>query len=144
VSVESMKAAFQAQLEEVWHQRNVDALDRYVTADTVGHDPATGDTRGIEAGKKQIRGYLTAFPDLKFTIDEMFGEGNMLCARWHTSGTHQGELAGIPPTGRETSATGISIDRFEGDLVAESWTQWDNMGLMTQLGAIPERAPAHA
>ncbi|HXY84744.1 MAG TPA: ester cyclase, partial [Gaiellaceae bacterium] len=60
--------------------------------------------------------------------------------RWSARGTHKGDLFGLSPTGKEGTVTGITIDRFEGGKVVESWTNWDTLGLMQQLGIVPSMA----
>ena len=82
--------------------------------------------------------YRTAFPDLHFTVEDQIAEGDMVANRVTARGTHQGEFMGIAPTGKQVTVTGITIDRIAGDKLEESWASWDFLGLMQQLGAIPE------
>lgn len=81
--------------------------------------------------------YRTAFPDVRITVDDVITAGDKVVLRWHSEGTHRGELAGLAPTGAHGSVTGISIDRWKDGKVVESWTEWDNLGLARQLGAAP-------
>jgi predicted ester cyclase len=89
-----------------------------------------------------IQGYKSAFPDLHVTVDQQLAEGDLVTTRWTATGTHQGELMGVAPTGKQATVTGILIDRFEGDRIAESWEVWDALGLMQQLGAVATPAAA--
>jgi steroid delta-isomerase-like uncharacterized protein len=125
---------------------DVDSLDELVAPDAEDHDtqnPHRG-TRGPEGGKKVVEMYRAAFPDLKLTVEDQIAEGNLVCTRWVAVGTQDGDLPGLPATGKQSTVTGISIDRIEDGKVVETWTNWDTLGMMQQLGAIPEAAEATA
>ena len=125
-------------LEEVFGGGNYDVIDELVATDAKGHDAALPEpTIGREGLKEAARGYRSAFPDLKLTIEQVVAEGDYVAIRWTARGTHKAELFGIAPTGRESTVTGITIDRWAGGKIAESWTNWDTLGLLQQLGAIP-------
>ena len=85
----------------------------------------------------QVAGYRAAFSDLQFTVEEQVAEGDRVVTRWTATGTHDGDLLGIAPTGTVGTTTGISINRIADGKVAEDCTNWDALGLMQQLGAIP-------
>jgi steroid delta-isomerase-like uncharacterized protein len=128
--------------EEPW-KGNMDVVDEYIAPRFVGHDPAEPEPiRGPQGFKAQIEKYLAAFPDARFTIDDQFAEGDRVATRWTARGTHQGELAGISPTGKEVTVTGLTFSRFEGGKIVEDWLIWDTLGMLVQLGAVP--APARA
>jgi steroid delta-isomerase-like uncharacterized protein len=128
--------------EEPW-KGNMDVVDEYIAPRFVGHDPAEPEPiRGPQGFKEQIEKYLAAFPDARFTIDDQFAEGDRVATRWTARGTHQGELAGISPTGKEVTVTGLTFSRFEGGKIVEDWLIWDTLGMLVQLGAVP--APARA
>jgi len=130
-------------LEEVFTQGNLDALDEILSPNHVGHDPVDPeDARGIEAAKERASQYRTAFPDLKVTMEDCFAEGDRVAARWTARGTHDGELMGMAPTGKQMRIEGLTIDRFEGGKIVETWDNWDALGMMQQLGAIPAEATA--
>ena len=132
------------QFEEAWSKGNLDAIDETVAENAVGYDPAFPDPqRGPQAVKDVITTYRTAFPDLRFALDDMISDGDKVVTRWSTTGTNDGELQGMPATGRSVTGSGITIDRFESGKIVESWTQWDNFGLLQQLG-IGETAGAAA
>jgi len=82
--------------------------------------------------------YRTAFPDLKPTIISSWADGDTAVTHWRMSGTHQGHLMGIDPTGKRCIVEGISIAKFRRGKLVESWVQWDALGLMRQLGVAPE------
>jgi steroid delta-isomerase-like uncharacterized protein len=140
---EEMKALVRRELEELYGAGNLDAADEIVAAEFVGHDPAVPEPiRGPAGVREAVTGYRTAFPDLQLAIDAQINEGDLVATRWHATGTHQGELFGIAPTGKQATVTGTSITRISAGKIAEDWTNWDTLGLLQQLGAVP--APATA
>jgi predicted ester cyclase len=100
------------------------------------------DAQNGPAGLEQAVGiYRGAFSDLRLRIDDIVSDGDLVCIRWTSSGTNDGELMGMPATGKHATSTGISIDKIEDGKIVESWLEWDNAGLMQQLGV---GAPAEA
>ncbi len=82
--------------------------------------------------------YRNAFPDIQMSVEDVIAEGDKVVARWTVCATHQGELMGIPPSGNRMEVTGISIGRIEGGKFVETWSNYDTLGMMQQIGAIPE------
>ena len=106
----------------------------------VGHEPAFGDARGVEAAKQFAADYRQAFPDLQTTIEDQVAEGDKVVTRFTARGTHQGETEDFgPPTGRQMVLEGITIHRFEGDKIVEEWERYDNLSVLQQLGLVPEQ-----
>ena len=135
---EDMKAMVRRELEEVYGAGNYEVADEIVAADYIGYDPAVPEPiRGPAGVKEAATGYRTAFPDLRVTIEAQVSEGDLVATRWKASGTHQGELFGIAATGKQATVTGTSITRVSGGKIAEDWTNWDTLGLLQQLGAVP-------
>ena len=139
---DDLKAMVRRELEEVYGAGNLDVVDEIVSTGYVGHDSAIPEPlRGPGAVKQAAAGYRAAFPDLRLTIESQIAEDDVVVTRWTATGTHQGELFGIAPTGKQATVSGISIDRFSGGKVAESWTNWDTLGLLQQLGAVAAPTP---
>jgi steroid delta-isomerase-like uncharacterized protein len=138
------KAISRQIVEEAFNKGNVDVLDEIVSQDIVFHDPGAPPNMapGREGLKQMVLGYRIAYPDIKVTIEDEIVEGDKVVTRWSARGTNEGEMMGMPPTGKETQVTGITIDRIEGDQIVESWTNWDTLGLLQQLGVVPELTPA--
>jgi predicted ester cyclase len=126
--------------EEPW-QGNLDVIDELADAGYVGHDPATP-VEGREGLKQFIKDFKSAYPDGSVTIDQQLAEGDLVTSRWTGRGTHRGELMGIAPTGKQVTVTGITISRLKGGKVVEEWTNWDTLGMLQQLGAVPAMAGA--
>jgi len=121
-----------------------DSIVDEVTAENfVNHDPSTPDeASGPEGAKEFIRMYRTAFPDLHIEIHECFSDRDLVCTRWTSTGTNDGEIMGMPATGKSVSVTGLTIDKIQDGKVVESWNEWDNAGLMQQLGLAETAAAA--
>jgi steroid delta-isomerase-like uncharacterized protein len=122
-------------IDEVWNQGNLDTIAQLITNDYVSHDAGTP-IRGIDANRSFISKFRAAFPDCRLEIEEVVSAGTTVVTRWRYSGTHQGALDGIAPTGRNVSGTGLTLHRFAEDRIAEAFTNWDALGLMQQLGAV--------
>jgi len=125
-------------IEEIFGAGNYELAHELIGADAVGHDPAQPQPiMGPEGVAESARGYRDAFPDLTLTVNQQVADGGYVATRWTAKGTHKGDLFGIAPTGKQTTVTGITIDRWADGKVAESWTNWDTLGLLQQLGAVP-------
>jgi predicted ester cyclase len=71
------------------------------------------------------------------TVEDLMAEGDKVVTRWRARGTHQGELMGIPPSGNPVEVTGITVDCIEGGKVVETWANYDDLGMLQQIGAVP-------
>jgi steroid delta-isomerase-like uncharacterized protein len=143
MSTQSNIAASRRILEECFNEGRLDVVDEVCAPDIVQHDPSMpSDGHGTDDVKDQIRMYRAAFSDLEITVDDIFASRDEVVTRWTSRGTNDGALMGIPPAGHRAKITGITIDRFDGaGRIAEVWNQWDNLGLLQQLG-IAEQAAA--
>jgi predicted ester cyclase len=70
-------------------------------------------------------------------IEDQIAEGDKVVTRWSTSAVHTGNLMGIPASGKPGMVSGITISRVAGGRIAEEWTNWDQVGMLQQIGAIP-------
>jgi steroid delta-isomerase-like uncharacterized protein len=118
---------------------NVDVIDELMAEDIVNKDPSLPPEipPGREGIKILAQGYANAFPDMNYQIEDQIAEGDKVVTVWSASGTHQGELLGIPPTGKQTKTSGITVDRIKDGKIVETLTHWDNLGLLQQLGVVP-------
>jgi predicted ester cyclase len=124
---EENKALVRREQEELWnHTGNLDAAEELFAAEQA------------EGARQEAADFRQGFPDVVSTIEDLIAEGNKIVARWRSRATHQGEYMGIPPSGKEVEFTGISVYRIEAGKIAESWNVEDQLGLMQQIGAIPE------
>ncbi len=123
--------------DEVWNKGNVEAMDRYYAPDYVHHDVSRPDVCTLADYKRWAYDLLAGLTDFRVAVDDLIAEEGTAVKRWTASGLHNGALAGIPATGKRVSFSGVSIYRFAGDRIAESWYLYDLLGLLQQLGVIP-------
>jgi steroid delta-isomerase-like uncharacterized protein len=142
---EQNKANVRRLFEEVWNKGRVSVADELFAPTYNHHDSSTRDAgRGPESEKKRVTLYRNAFPDIRFTIEDLLAEGETVVARWSCRGTHRGELNGIDPTGKQFNITGVSIARFTNGKMFEGYVNWDALSLLQQLGVVPELGRARA
>ena len=134
---EANKAIVRRLIEEVWNEGKLSVIDEIHASDYVGHAPPEH-MWGPEDYKELVARYRAALPDIRWTIDDMITEGDKVVFRWSTRWTHEGEFAGVAPTGRKGTAMGISICRIADGKIAEEWATWDALGFLQQIGVIPE------
>ena len=132
---EENKAIVRREIEEVFSaQGDLDVAYEIFAPEYVGHPE---DVRGPEGAKEMARMYRNAFPDVQLSIEDQVAEGDKVVTRWIGSGTHQGEMMGIAPTGNQVRVDGMTISRIEDGKIVEEWDIYDALGMMQQLGAIP-------
>lgn len=129
-------------LEEPW-TGNWDVIDELVAETYVGYDPSQPEPiRGRDGMRANFQQYLDAFANARITVDDQIAEADKVATRWTGRGTHSGEFAGMSPTGKDVTVSGLTISRLEGGKIAEEWTTWDTLGMLVQLGAVPQTATA--
>ena len=137
MSTEANKTSARRFYDEVFNKKNRAAIDEFIDPNQVDHAAPPGTPGGLAGAKQTIGMYLTAFPDLHFTVEDMIAEGDKLVARLTVRGTQQGAFMGIPPTGKHVTVTAIDISRMAGGKSVEHWLEMDTLGMMQQLGVIP-------
>ena len=100
------------------------------------HDPQVPGGSGPQAMAEVISAYQQGV-DGHWEIEEIFSAGDRVIARWTGSGTHVGDMNGIPPTGKKVRVDAISIHRVAGGRISETWQVWDTLGFLQQLGVVP-------
>lgn len=135
---EANKQVVRRLIEEVYNKGDYAAIGELVSEEFVGHDPTAPEpVRGREGLRAYVEMLRTAFPNFHLRIDDQIAEGDTVAVRWTATGRHEGEMLGIPATGRDVYVTGQTIGRVEGGRSTEDWMSWDALGLMRQLGVIP-------
>ncbi len=137
-STEQNKAAVRGCFEH-GSRGNFDAFHSLVTPDYVVHPE---EARGPDGLAEMVQGYRDALADLSVTIEHQFAEGDYVATRSTIRGRHDGELVGIPPSGRDVEFTNLTISRCRGGKIEEEWELADTVGLLRQIGALPEPAEA--
>ena len=143
MSTEVNKASMRRFYEEAFNKKNRAAIDEFIDPNQVDHAAPPGTPGGLEGARQTVTMYLTAFPDLYFTVEDFIAEGDKVVARLTVRGTQQGVFMGIPPTGKHATVTAIDINRMVGGKSVEHWLEMDTLGLLQQLGVVPMPGQAH-
>jgi len=127
------------QLIAAINERDFDAIDVLVTADVVRHSQATPgvEVRSREQFKEFLRQDLATFPDAQQVIHIMVAEDDMVALYLTLTGTQDGSMGTFPPTGRKVEVKFLGMMRLENAMVSEIWAEWDNLGILMQLGHLP-------
>jgi len=118
---------------------NVALLDKLVAPDYIEHSEGF---QGVEPFRQQIITFRAAFPDLHVTIEDLITDGGRFASRTMVTGTHTGDLMGMPATGKRISVQAVDIGRIENGQAKERWGGLDMYTLLTQLGVIPAPQPS--
>jgi steroid delta-isomerase-like uncharacterized protein len=138
---EHNKAIVRRLFTELWNNGNLSVADEIFAPNYAHYDPSTPDFgRGPDSEKKRAALYRAAFPDLHLTIEDVIAEGETVMTRWSCRGTHKGDLNGIAPTGKHITITGLTVARVSNGKIVEGYVNWDALGLMQQLGVVPQLA----
>lgn len=137
MSTEENKALVRRFVEEAQSRGDISAVDQFLTPDFVDHSALLGLPPTREGVKQLFTMLRTALPDLHATIHDQVAEGNKVVTRKTLSGTHQGELMGIPATGKQVAIEVIDILQIAGGKITHHWTVVDQLAMMQQLGVIP-------
>jgi len=129
--------------EEMCNERKLGIASEILTADHQYHDPNSPPAVGPQAMADTVAVYQNGV-DGHWDIQQVVESGDYVAVRWIGSGTHVGEVNGIPPTGRKVSVDAQTILRIEGGKIAENWTVWDTLTFLKQIGVVPDAAPAAA
>jgi steroid delta-isomerase-like uncharacterized protein len=140
MSAETNKALVRREFEEMFCQGgDLDTAGEFYAPNYVLHEPTSGEGRGLEAARQFAATYREAFPDLQSAIEDQVAEGDKVVSRFSGRGTHLGETEDFgPATGNSVEITGITIDRFAEGRIVEEWTSYDALGLLQQIGLVPE------
>jgi len=135
---ENNKAVARRYFEELWNRKNIALADELFAPNCLSQDPATPNLERGPAGIKQVYNiYNPAFPDSQFTIENIVAEGDQVVVHWSVRATHKGALQNIAATNKNVTTTGITIMRIANNKIQELASNWDALGLMQQLGAVP-------
>ena len=132
------KQLVEAFIGALFSDGNLDAVDQYLAPSFINHDPpfpgAPSNAAGMRHAAEMFR---RALPDWHSDMDQLIAENDIVVERFTASGTHQGELMGVPGTGRTIQLLGINIFRIQDGRIVERWGRLDEMGLLRQLELVP-------
>jgi predicted ester cyclase len=132
------KAVFRRGYEELLNRGNLFVADELIAPEFINHEAPPGKDRGPESMRWLATMLRTAFPDLHFAIEELVAEGDTVAGRLTMSGTQEGPLMGTPPTGRAVRQDHMHFVRFRDGKAVEHWGVRDELGMMQQMGVMPE------
>jgi steroid delta-isomerase-like uncharacterized protein len=121
-------------LYDIFNSGDLSALDELIAPDAIDHEAGPDGPRGPEAVKAMAAVLRSGFPDLRFTVEDVIAEGDYVACRFTMTGTHTGDFAGAPATGRPVSVQGADFMRFRDGRVIEHWGITDQFTLLQQLG----------
>jgi steroid delta-isomerase-like uncharacterized protein len=137
MSAENKSLARRA-MEELWTKGDLTVIDQLYSDDCVFHDLGSPeDIHGRDGLKQYARMYRTACPDLQCTVEEVMADGDKVALRWVSRGTHQGDLMGIAPTGKQVTFRGIQMQRISEGKIEEEWAGFNTLGALQEIGAVP-------
>ena len=142
MSTEENKALARRIFEEAASQGNYAVIDEAIAPTFVYRASALPDSHGPAGLKEFFTGHRTGSPDIHYTIEEVVAEGEKVVVRWTVTGTQQGDLRGIAPTGKQFKADGITIFRFANEHIVDGRAVWDALAFLQQLGVIPPMGQA--
>jgi steroid delta-isomerase-like uncharacterized protein len=138
------KALVRRWFEEVWNQGRESTIDELFAADGVtwGLGEADTEVHGPAQFKVFFRNLRGAFPDLNVTVLETLAEDDKVAVRFVVKGTHSGKGLPVPPTGRQMRFSGMSILYVANGKLIKGWNNWDQLGMLQQLGILPAASTA--
>lgn len=137
MSVEQNKTIVRRVIDEAWSKGQTGSLSQYFTADVCDRHPLPGQPRGLEGQRWATEMFHRAFPDMRVTVNQVVGEGDFVADYWTATGTHTGEMMGMPPTNKKFTISGSSLSHFSGGKISELWGLGDMLGMMQQVGVAP-------
>jgi predicted SnoaL-like aldol condensation-catalyzing enzyme len=145
---EESKAVVRRYVDEGMIGGDLSAVDRSYAPEFVYHNPVVGEMPSLPPGPEGVKLLIgatrAAFPDMRYTIDVIIAEGDMVSVFYSWTATHTGDLGGIPATGKRVSAMGAMACRVSGGKIVEEWDVDDRLGVMQQLGLLPATGVAAA
>jgi len=118
---EDNKALVRRWIEEVIAKGNVAVVEQYIAPTYIGHSPGLPEARGPEGSRQRIAALHAAFPDLRFTVEDLIADGDKVAVRYTAHGTQKGDFMGVAPTGKEVTWTAITLFHLVNDKIQEAW-----------------------
>jgi steroid delta-isomerase-like uncharacterized protein len=134
------KALIRRLYEEVWNHRKFEVINEIISPSHALQAPNIAGSVvavGPEAYKRQLMLFLAGYSDLHWAIEDLIAEDDKVVACWTVTGTHRGEFMGVPATNKKVSVDGMTIHHIANGKIMDSYSNWDALGMMQQLGAIP-------
>jgi steroid delta-isomerase-like uncharacterized protein len=123
--------------EQAFRAGDQATIDELCDPSLVDHNPAPDHEPTLAGFKQKVAGFNAVFPDLEEDLQEIIASSDTVATRWVLTGSQHQELMGIPASGRRITVEGMNFYRLREGRVTDIWTQFDGVGMMQQLGAIP-------
>ena len=136
MDAEAAKRFAVERVEALFNRKELDRIEEFVTPDFVNHEAWKGEDPGYEGFRIRLKRLHDAFPDMHLEVHEVIAEGDLVAYRATLSGTHEGELMGMAPTGRTFSVQHMHWLRLRDGKASEHWATRDDLGMLRQLGII--------
>jgi steroid delta-isomerase-like uncharacterized protein len=134
MGTEENKAIANRLVEEVINKGNFAWAEEHFASDFVDHAAPPGVPPTIEGLKTFLTAFRAAFPDLRYTVDDVIAEGDRVVQLNTASGTMKGDFQGMPASGKRATWTEVHISRFANGKIVEHWGVVDQLGMLQQLG----------
>jgi steroid delta-isomerase-like uncharacterized protein len=135
MTIDDNKALVRDFIERVFERGEMTAVDELVADDFVPHTyPGTTDREGLKRAMERVAQGLA---DARFTIEDVIAEGDLVAVRLTSGATQVGQFMGMPASGKRYEIEEIHVFRVRGGRITEHWHQFDQLGMMRQLGAMP-------
>ena len=130
-----LRAMSREWFDVVWNRRDDAGIAKLASPQMVCHglDAGVANTPGLEMFLQMRKAFLSAFPDIRVTVDDVLVEGDKTAIRISFTGTHRGDGIGVPPTGNVFTSTAIIIAHWRDGKIVEAWNELDTAGMMRQL-----------
>jgi len=137
MSVEQNIQLVRRWFQEVWNEGRIETVHELLSPDAVarGQRGAEAEIRGPEEFVRFVHEIRGTFPDIQVTVEDIFGADDKVVMRWSAVMTHTGAALGFPPTGRTVRSRGMTIARIVDGKIVEGWDNWDQLGMLEQIGA---------
>src|SRR5258705_13102331 len=126
------------ELTAAWTAHDTDKLLALCTDDCVYEDVTMA---AVNRGKEELKAFAAvvfrAFPDFTMKLRSRFVAGNQAAAEWTMTGTHKGDLPGMPATGKSFSVRGASICELRDEKITRNSDYWDMVTFLKQVGLMP-------
>jgi predicted ester cyclase len=142
MSAEQIKAQIRHMFAEL-NKKNSDVFDEIATPEVISHLPNGTQLKNIDAWKQYVNVLFSAFPDARFTLDDIVVEGDTAAFRYTETGTYRGKLGNPAVPGKKVTDIVFVFFRYEGDRVAEQWGMLNQLGWYEQLGVVPHTMSSH-
>ncbi len=136
MSAEQNKAIVLRYYQE-FDKGDLDQVEDMLAPNFVAYLPGIPEPLTRQAFKQFAQTFRSAFPDIHHSFEEVLVEGDKVVTRGTFTGTHQGKLQGLPPTGKQITVSFIHLDRIVEGQIVEHWGQADMVGMLQQIGVVP-------